>query len=90
MATPIISSRKELGGTGGWEAGHEPAICTHSPENQSYPGVHQRKWGQQTEGDDPCLLPCDGETSPGVLPPDVESSVQETHGSVGACTEEGH
>ena len=30
-----------------------------------------------------------GETSPGVLNPDVESSVQERHGPVGACPEEG-
>ena len=33
---------------------------------------------------------CSGETSPGVLHPDVESSVQERHGPVGACPEEGH
>lgn len=30
------------------------------------------------------------EASPGILCPDVEFSVQERHGFVGACTEEGH
>jgi len=44
--------------------------CT---ENQLYPGLYQKKHGQQV-GDDPLL--CTGETSPGVLHPDVESSVQ--------------
>ena len=33
---------------------------------------------------------CAGETSPGVLHPDVESSVQERHGPVGANPEGGH
>jgi len=33
---------------------------------------------------------CSGEVSPGVLYTDVEPSVQERHGPVGACPEEGH
>jgi len=33
---------------------------------------------------------CDGEASPGVLSPDVESLVQERHGPIGAHPEEGH
>ena len=37
------------------------------------------------------ILPlCAGEASPGVLCPDVKSSVQERCGPVGACPEEGH
>ena len=37
------------------------------------------------------ILPlCSGEASPGVLYLDVESSVQERHGPVGARPEEGH
>ena len=37
------------------------------------------------------ILPlCAGETSPGVQHSDVESSVQEGHGPIGACSEEGH
>jgi len=35
-------------------------------------------------------LCCVGEASPGVLHPDVESSVQERHGAVGACPVESH
>lgn len=40
--------------TGAWkehtEARHEPAMCTHSAENQLYPGLLQRQHGQQVEG----------------------------------------
>ena len=53
-------------------------------------GLHQKKHGQQAEGGDPALLLCSGETSAGVLHPDVESSMQERHGCVGVCPEEGH
>jgi len=35
-------------------------------------------------------LLCAGETSPGVMHPDVEYSVQKGHGAVGVCPEEGH
>jgi len=54
------------GGTGGWQAGHEPAICSHSPKSQPYPGLHQKKCGQQVKGDDPAPLVCTGEVSSGV------------------------
>jgi len=36
------------------------------------------------------ILFCAGEASLGAPRPDVESSVQERHGAVGACPEEGH
>ena len=29
-------------GTSGWEAGHEPAVGPHSPENQPYPELHPK------------------------------------------------
>lgn len=35
-------------------------------------------------------LLCTGETSPGVLHPDVETSVQERHGAAAVCPEQGH
>ena len=56
---------------------HEPGMCPRSPESQPFPGLHQKQCGQQGEGDDPAPLLCAGEASPGVLRPDVESSVQE-------------
>jgi len=65
-------------------------MCPDSPENQPCPGLHQEKCGQQVEEGDPAPLGCAGETSPGVLHPDVEFSVQESHGSVGVCPDEGH
>ena len=65
-------------------------MSPHSPESQPYPGQHQKKHSQQVEGGDPVLLLCAGETSPGVMCPDVESSKWETHRPVGVCPEEGH
>ncbi|PKU35600.1 proteinase-activated receptor 2 [Limosa lapponica baueri] len=47
-------------------------ICTRSPEGQPYPGLHQKKHGQQVEGGDFAPLLCSGETSPRVLHPAVE------------------
>jgi len=46
--------------------------------------------GQQVEGGDPAHLLSTGETSPGVLCPDVESSVVERCGPVGECPKEGY
>ena len=77
-------------GTGGWEAGREPAMCPYSPESQPYPGLHQKKCGEKVKRGDPALLFCTCEASLGVLHLDVESSVQERHGPVGAHPEEGH
>ena len=68
----------------------EPAACPHSPESQLYAGLHPKQRGQQGEGGDPAPLLCAGETSPGVLCPDVEFLVQERHGPVRVCPEEGH
>ena len=82
---------KRTWGFGGWQAGHEPAMCLHSPEIQLYPGLCLKKGDQQGKsGGDLVSLLCAGEVSPQVLHPDVESSVQERHRPVGACLEEGH
>jgi len=62
----------------------------HSPEGQLYPGLHQRKHGQQDKGVDFAALFCSGETSPGVLCPAPEPSAQEGNGPVGAGPEGGH
>lgn len=51
-----------------------------------YPGLRPKQRGQQSwRGSAP--LPCAGETLPGALHPDVESSVQERHGPVGVQPE---
>jgi len=65
-------------------------MCPHSPESQPYPGLRQKKRGQQVEGGDPAPLLCTGETSLAVLCPDVEFSVQKRCGSVELYPEEGH
>jgi len=49
-----------------------------------------KKHGQQVKRGDPAPLLCAGEASAGVLRPDVESSVQESHGPVVAHPEKGH
>jgi len=71
-------------------AGREPAMCACSPGSQQCPGLHPQKCGQQGEGGNPASLLCAGEASPGVVCPDVESTVQEKHGPVGVCPEKGH
>ena len=52
--------------------------------------MHQKKGGQQGEGGDPAPLLCAGEALPGILHPDVASSIQERHKSVEECPEKGH
>jgi len=63
-------------------------MCTHSPEGQLYPGLHQKKHGQQFKGGDSAPLLCSGETPPGVLHPALGPSARERHGPVGAGPEE--
>ena len=65
-------------------------MCLCSPESQLYPGLHQKNCGQQGKGGDLAPLLWAGETSPGVMPPDVECSVQERHGPVGVPPEKNH
>jgi len=77
-------------GTGGWQSGHEPAMCSHSPESHPYFGLRKQNSGQKGKGGDPAPLLCSGETSPGVLHSDVESSVQERCRPVGVHPEGSH
>ena len=65
-------------------------MCTHSPESEPYPGLHQKQHGQQVEGGDLAPLLRSGETLPGVLCPALEPSAQDRHGPVGEGPEEGH
>ena len=43
------------------KAGHELAMCTHSPEDQPYLGLHPKKRDQQVKGGDsaPLLRSCE-------------------------------
>ena len=42
-------------------------MCPCSPESQPFPGLHQKKCGQQVEGSGPASLLCTGEASLEVL-----------------------
>ena len=64
-------------------------MCPHNPESQPYPGLHQKKGGQQGKGGDPAPFFFAGETSPEVLHLCVESSVQKRHRPVGVCAGRG-
>jgi len=79
-----------LAATGGLKDGHEPTTCTCSPEGQTSPGLHQKKHGQQVEGDDSVPLLHSGESPPGVLCPALKPSAQERHGLVRVGPEESH
>ena len=94
MATPTTNTSWGMKGLstglrGRWEAGHEPAMCTRNPKSQTYPGLRQKKCGQQVKGGDPAPLLCVGEASLQRCL-DVESSEQERDGPVGAHPEESH
>jgi len=57
-------------------------MCDRSPEAQPYPGLHQKKHGQQNKGGDSAPLLHSGETPPRELHPALEPSAQERQGSV--------
>ena len=63
--TEHYPAKKRHVSTGGWETGHETAMCPPSPESQMYPGWHQKKRASRSrEGGDPAPLLCAGEASP--------------------------
>ena len=64
--------------------------CVLAVRKPMYPGLHPKQRGQQVERGDPAPLPYTDVASPGILPPDVQPSVQERHGSIGICPVEGH
>ncbi|GAB0185184.1 cAMP-dependent protein kinase inhibitor alpha [Grus japonensis] len=70
--------------------GRDPATCACSPESQLYPGLHQKKRGQQVKGGDSPFLPCSHGTPPGALCPALGLMVPDRHGPVRAGAEEGH
>lgn len=78
-----------LGCPGEWKAGHKTIKRTHSPENQSYPWLHQNQHDQQAKGgDSPPLL--HSRVSPAeVLYLSLRLPVQERHRHVRMHPEEG-
>jgi len=64
-------------------------MCACSAEGQPYPGLHQKKRGQQVERGDSAPLLCSGETPSRVLHPALEPSAQGGHGTIGAGPKEG-
>lgn len=64
-------------------------MCSCSPESQ-YPGLLQKRGGQQREGDDWPSLLCRCEASSVVLCPGLRPSAQERHTAVGVDAEESH
>ena len=71
-----------------WMASWTWAVCPLSPESQPYHGQHPKKYGHQVKVGGPA--PLLSWTSTGVLHPDVESSVQEWCGPVGAHPEDSY
>jgi len=65
-------------------------MCACSLESQLYPGLHQKRRGQQAKGGDSAALLCSGQTPSVVLHPPLEPSAQERHGPAGVGPEEGH
>lgn len=64
--------RNSLEGAGGWQFGHEPAMCPHGWKANCTWAASKEVW-PSGQGGNPAPLLCVGETSPGVLHADVES-----------------
>ena len=60
---------ERLRGAGWLEVQHDLAVCTHSPEGQPYPGLHQEKRGLHVKGGDSAPLST-------LVRPHLESCIQ--------------
>jgi len=66
----------------------QQCVLAAQKANQPYPGLHQKKCGQQVEGGDSAPLLRSGETPSGVPHPALEPSAQDRPGPVGVGPEE--
>lgn len=65
--------------------------CAHCPENQMYPGLHQKEHDQQVEGGcSPLYTALRVQSPPRVLCAALESPAQDGHALVWEGPEEGH
>ena len=83
------SAKKDLGVLVDRKLDMSQKCALASQKAKSILGCIKKKRGKQGE-EGPAPLLCTAEASPGVLHPDVESSVQERHGPDGVHPEEGH
>lgn len=80
--------REGLGSAGEQEAGHDPAMCTHSAERQTCPGLYPKQRGQQGKLGDSVSLFLSHGTPPAVLYPALGSPTQDGHEPGVTCPEE--
>ena len=69
---------------------HKPAVCICSPGEQAYPGLHQKKSGQQGERGWLSSLLCPCEVPSGLLHSSLVPPAQDVCGTTRVCPTEGH
>lgn len=86
----LKSSSVEPGSPDGQQADYESAMGPCGQKGQWDPGVHLEERCQHVKGGDPPPLLSPGEATPGLLCPDLGSSVQEGHRTTRVSSEEGY
>jgi len=73
-----------------WKTDYKPAVHACSHDIQTYPGLHQRRGGQEVRAGGNSPLLCSPETPPVALHSPLGFPAKERHGAVGVDSEEGH